>query len=95
MVSITRKPYPGQDDNLAAVLWMQMSRALGIIVRQGRMTAMGWEMPKTSMRAGILFWLFASALLCLGAGGCGKCGEPVKINLPTLPGACYESAPPN
>jgi len=29
-------------------------------------------------------------LSCL-AGGCDKCGDPIKFNAPSLPNACYES----
>ncbi|MGH6842009.1 MAG: hypothetical protein ACREDV_07960 [Methylocella sp.] len=31
----------------------------------------------------------ASAICCLFVAGCDKCGDPVKFNVPGLPGACH------
>jgi hypothetical protein len=33
----------------------------------------------------------ASVICYLVAGGCDKCGDPVKFNVPSLPKACYDS----
>jgi hypothetical protein len=33
----------------------------------------------------------ASLVLCCLAAGCDKCGDPVKFNVPSLPGACYDN----
>jgi hypothetical protein len=30
-------------------------------------------------------------ILCVLTAGCDKCGQPVKINLPSLPGTCYDN----
>jgi hypothetical protein len=35
----------------------------------------------------------ASVICCLFVAGCDKCGDPVKFNVPSLPKACYDSAP--
>ena len=41
-----------------------------------------------------VFALVSLAVACLFAAGCRtKCGDPVKFNTPSLPKACYESAP--
>lgn len=29
-------------------------------------------------------------ICCLFVAGCDKCGEPIKFNVPGLPGACYD-----
>ncbi|HEY8030922.1 MAG TPA: hypothetical protein VIF02_00730 [Methylocella sp.] len=41
----------------------------------------------------VVFALASLAVACLFAAGCDKCGDPVKFNTPSLPKACYDSAP--
>ncbi len=42
------------------------------------------------MRRNRTAWLaFAGFLASLALGGCDKCGDPVKINAPSLPKSCY------
>jgi hypothetical protein len=36
--------------------------------------------------------ILGSLVLCCLAAGCDKCGDPVKFNVPSLPGACYDSS---
>jgi hypothetical protein len=31
--------------------------------------------------------------LCLGLAGCDKCGNPIQINTPKVPGSCYGPGP--
>jgi hypothetical protein len=31
--------------------------------------------------------------LCLGLAGCDKCGNPIQINTPKVPGSCYGPSP--
>lgn len=32
-------------------------------------------------------------LLCIGLTGCDKCGNPIKINMPSAPSSCYGPTP--
>ena len=36
-------------------------------------------------------FLFAALVTSLLISGCDKCGDPIKLNLPSLPGACYDT----